>query len=508
MWVLSSNFAGTFVSPDVSVFPVRMCGSEAALDYHELTSLRHRHPAWRLLTAESAPFIVAFLHRAFTKTNVRALAQSQLATQLEDFLYDLRARFGDAIFPRRAGDYLNDWADDSKGWLRKFYLEGGDEPHFDLTASTEVAIAWLHGLEQKQFVGTESRLKTVFELLRQMVQGSETDPAVRIAELERRRAELDAEIARIREGSLDLMDPTQIKERFQQMEQTARALLADFRQVEQNFRNLDRGVRERIAMWEGGKGELLESIFGERDVIAGSDQGMSFRAFWDFLMSPARQEELSMLLRRIMSLEAIVETQPDRRLLRVHYDWLEAGEATQRTVARLSGQLRKYLDDKAWFENRRIMAILRDIEQQALAVRNHAPDGDFTHLDDTAPSIDLVMDRPLFTPPLKALFAQNVTEAQDEAAGSDALFGQVYVDKAALRARIRRALQTRDQIALTTLLDEYPLEQGLAELVAYLSLAAEDERALIDDAHTQTVAWTDARGLDLRASLPMVIFSR
>lgn len=478
------------------------------MDFHELASLRHRHPAWRLLVAENTPLIIGFLHRAFTKPNVRTLAQSQLATQLEDYLYDLRARSGDAAFPRRAGDYLNDWADDSKGWLRKFYAEGGDEPHFDLTASTEMAIAWIQGLEQKQFVGTESRLKTVFELLRQIMQGAETDPTIRIAELEKRRAEIDAEIARTREGSLDLMDPTQLKERFQQMEQTARALLADFRQVEQNFRNLDRGVRERIALWDGGKGELLESVFGEHDVIADSDQGKSFRAFWDFLMSPARQEELSTLLRRIMSLETIAETRPDRRLLRVHYDWLEAGEATQRTVARVSEQLRKYLDDKVWLENRRIMVILREIEQQALAVRNHAPDRDFTHLDDTAPSIDLVMDRPLFTPPLKARFVQNITEAQDEVAGSDALFEQVYVDTAVLRARIRRALQTRDQIALTALLDEYPLEQGLAELVAYLSLAAEDERALIDDSCTQTVVWTDARGLDLRASLPTVIFSR
>jgi hypothetical protein len=63
---------------------------------------------------------------------------------------------------------------------------------------------------------------------------------------------------------------------------TARELLSDFREVEQNFRNLDRSVRERIALWDGGKGALLETIIGERDAIADSDQGKSFRAFWDF----------------------------------------------------------------------------------------------------------------------------------------------------------------------------------------------------------------------------------
>ena len=89
-----------------------------------------------------------------------------------------------------------------------------------------------------------------------------------------------------------------MKDRFQQVSSLARELLGDFREVEHNFRRLDRRVREQIATWEGRKGELLEQIFGERDAIADSDQGRSFRAFWDFLMSPARQEELSTFWRR------------------------------------------------------------------------------------------------------------------------------------------------------------------------------------------------------------------
>jgi flagellar motility protein MotE (MotC chaperone) len=478
------------------------------MDYHALLALRQHHPAWRLLAAEHAPFIIAFLYDAFTKPNRRTLSQSELSGRLDDYLYNLRAALGEMAFPRTAGDYLNDWVEDGKGWLRKFYPEGSDEPHFDLTPATEKAIEWLSSLEQKQFIGTESRLKTIFDLLHQMARGTETDPAVRIAELERRRAEIEEEIVRIRKGELDLMDATQLKERFYQVEQTARALLSDFRQVEQNFRDLDRLVRERIALWEGGKGALLESVFGERDAIADSDQGKSFRVFWDFLMSPARQEELSALLERILSLDPIAETRPDQRLRRIHYDWLEAGEAAQRTVARLSEQLRKYLDDQAWLENRRIMTIIRDIEQQALAIRNSPPEGDFTTLSDAAPSIALVMDRPLFAPPLKVRIVQQSIEVGGENVETDALFEQIYVDKAVLDARIRRALQIRNQVTLTALLAEYPLEQGLAELVAYLSLAADDNKALIDESHTQTVTWNDGLGRGRQASLPTIIFSR
>src|SRR5690606_39097943 len=218
-------------------------------------------------------------HRAFVRPNVRVLAEQEAASQLDDYLHHLRERLGEQAPARSAREYLTEWADNARGWLRRYYPPDSDEPHYDLTPAAERAIHWLAGLEQRAFVGAESRLKVVFDLLRQIVEGSETDPEARIAELERRRSLLDAEIERIRAGSLELLEPTQVRERFMQAADTARALLADFRQVEHNFRELDRQVRERITSAEGGKGEVLEEIFSEHDAIASSDQGRSFHAF-------------------------------------------------------------------------------------------------------------------------------------------------------------------------------------------------------------------------------------
>ena len=476
------------------------------MDYDFLSNLRRNHPAWRLLAADGAPFVVAFLYRTFVDPNVRVLAEKALAAKLEDYLYYLRQSVGDNAFPRTARDYLRDWADDARGWLRRYYPPGSDEPHFDLTPAAERAIQWLAGLEQRRFVGAESRLKLVFDLLRQIAVGSETDPDVRIAELRRRRADIDAEIERIRGGSLPLLDPTQLRERFVQATDTARALLADFRQVEQNFRDLDRQVRERITTAEGSKGELLEEIFGERDAIVDSDQGRSFRAFWDFLMSPARQEELTALLEQVLTLEDVAELSPDPRLKRVHYDWLSAGDVTQRTIARLSEQLRRYLDDQAWFENRRIMEVLRVLEQRALAVRDEPPAGHMMSLAAASPTVALPMERPLFSPALKPMIEdQALVEGQADV-DTRALFEQFYVDKERLRARLHRALQTRRQISLAELLEAHPLEQGLAELVAWLSLATGEEPGVVDEERLQNVTWREANGRTRRATLPTVIF--
>jgi flagellar motility protein MotE (MotC chaperone) len=478
------------------------------LDYATLDTLRRSHPAWRLLDSPHAPLAASFLHQAFVAPNVRVMAQADLVEKLEDALFGLRLSLGEGVFPRSAGQYLDDWAANDKGWLRKFYPPGSDEAHFDLTPATEKALAWLESLTQRAFVGTESRLMTVFELLRQMVEGSETDPEARIRELEKRRAEIDAEIERVRAGDMPLLDDTAVKDRFQQVAATARELLSDFREVEQNFRNLDRSVRERITLWDGGKGALLESIFGERDAIADSDQGKSFRAFWDFLMSPARQEELSSLLESAFGLSAVQALAPDGRLKRVHYDWLEAGEHTQRTVALLSMQLRRFLDDQAWLENRRIMEVLHGIETQAVAVREAPPTGGFMELDEAAPGIELPMERPLYTPPIRPVISEQILLDGGEDVETDALFGQVVVDKTRLAGWIRQSLQEKSQITLGELVQQHPLEHGLAELVAWLTLASEDRKTVFEEDTRESVAWLDSTGKQRRATLPRVSFVR
>lgn len=459
------------------------------LDFSTLDSLRQHHPAWKLLRSDHAPLIAAFLHRVFVVPNVRGMSAADLVEALEDELYAVRLHQGDRAFPRHALDYLNEWADPDKGWLRKFYKPGTDEAQFDMTPATEKAITWLTQLSERQFIGTESRLLTLFDLLKQMSEGSEADPAVRMAELKKKRGEIDEEIARVEAGEIVLLDDTALKDRFQQFNQGARELLADFREVEHNFRKLDRSVRERIALWEGSKGDLLESIMGERDAIADSDQGKSFRAFWDFLLSSRRQEELGELLERVLSLPAITDLKPDARTRRMHYDWMEAGEHTQRTVAALSHQLRRFLDDQAWLENRRIMDLLHSIESRTLAVRGQPPSGSITALAGFRADIELAMERPLYTPAAKTVIENVRLHAGKSDAIPSALFDQIIVDKGRLTRHIRHALQDRSQITLGELVATQPLQHGLAEIVTYLQLGADTFSMAIDHNRPETIAW-------------------
>lgn len=490
------------------------------MDHPTLATLRDRHPAWRLLASPHAPLVASFLHRVFVTPNMRQMSEADLAEALEDELFALREQLGPEAYPKGAPDYLNDWAAPDKGWLRKFYKPGTDEAQFDLTPATEKAIAWLLSLTERPFVGTESRLLTLFALLEQISAGTESDPIKRMEELRRKRDALDAEIARLLAGEVPLLDDTAVKDRFQQFQQLARELLADFREVEHNFRLLDRKVREKIALWEGAKGALLDEIMGERDAIGDSDQGRSFRAFWDFLMSSTRQEELSERLVQVLALPAVAALSPEPRLRRVHHDWLEAGEHTQRTVAQLSQQLRRFLDDRAFMEHRRILDLLHGIESKALAIRDAAPSGTVMRIDAMGADIELPLERPLFTPSVKPRLTDQVLVALEADIDTARLFDQIVVDKARMRSALQRALRQQPQITLRELLDAEPLRQGLAELVAYLELAhAADTgeamdglRALVDEAVQEPVRWQSrnaaGQAVTREARLPRVIFTR
>jgi hypothetical protein len=478
------------------------------MEHDYLVKLR-QHPTWQLLRADNAPLMISFFYRAFIQTNSRSVRQSSLVEKLDDTLFHLRQIHGNKAYPKSAKAYLTDWAHSDNGFLRKYYADNSDEPEFDLTPASEKAIEWLRSLEQKQFIGTESRLLTVFELLRTILQSTQTDPEQRITELQLQKAAIDAEISRLQHGELISYDPRQIKERFYQLEETARSLLMDFRQVEENFRQLDRSTREKIATSDKHKGELLDEIFGEQDQIGDSDQGKSFKAFWSLLMSPTKQEEFNELIQKVLSLSEVQDCHPDELLPKMKYHLLEAGEKVQRTSSSLIEQLRRYLDDQVWLENKRMMAIIHEIEKQAIAIKQQPPkEKDFMVLADTKAQIELPMSRTLFRPPNRPSLASAALLSGIAEFDTDLLYSQHYVDVALLQSRIRKCLQHQPQVTLEEICQQFPLEKGLSELVTYLNLASYENGAVVETDKEVEIDWLNADGIKKSALMPRIIFTR
>lgn len=477
-----------------------------ALRHDQLSEYRFKHPAWRLLRADNAPLVLGFLSQTFLEPNVRRMPGPTVIDALETYLQDLRHAQPES-YPRTAETYLAEWSDPRVGFLRKTVPAGSEHSYYEPTAAVELAAGFCRDLGPRRFVGTASRLLTIRDLLRQITVGSDSDPGARIAALERQRVELDEQLAAIRAGVDTRLEPAAIRERYQQVLLTARALWGDLRAVEDSFRDLDRSVRTSATTWDGPRGAFLSEVFGSQQEISATDQGRSWAAFWEYLLSASAQHELGELLATVESLPVLRGwTGQVEQLLRD--DLFVAAEVTQRAVASLSSQLRRFLDNAVWAETRRINKLLR----ATLAAASVAHDTSDTSLpggeiDGLRADFSLPLERPPHTSRPSAEINSDEEFSDDDETDLDVseLLELSYLDLSALRAAVADTLASRAGVAsLGQVIAEHPLDDGLAELVGYLQVGAEED-AQVTDAREQ-VSWTNEHGRRV-VDMPLLLFT-
>ena len=88
------------------------------------------------------------------------------------------------------------------------------------------------------------------------------------------------------------------------------------------------------------------------------------------------------------------------------------------------------------------------------------------------------------------------------------LYNQVFVDKLRLERNITKILEFRQQVSLGVLIENYPLEEGLVELITYFTIAEENRYAFIDENELEIVIWTDHNGLKRSATMPRIMFQK
>ncbi len=477
------------------------------MDYYRIKSLRDNNPTVRLLNANNGPLIISFLYQMFKAGNKITLANDELVSNLSDYLFLIRSTYGEELFPDTPQAYLDSWADDN--YLRKYYPSTGDEPCFELTPATEKAIEWLKDLEHREFVGTESRLIKIIDLLKEIVVRNSNDPSVRIAELERKRDELEEEIRKIHSGILERLSSTQIKERYYDLYDTSNKLLADFRQIEYNFRQLDQDVRKK-QISDLQKGELLKNFFEGHDILLESDQGRSFRAFWELLMSQAQQDELDKLIDLAIHLPEIQEITKDDTLDGLKNHLLEAGYKVNKANHILAEQLRRYLDDRTYLEHKVILGLIKEIKSIAVEVKNNPPSNKDFILILGRPGVEMMMERPLWDVSVSPELSKEVLEAGSSTlVDPQQLYSLFEVNREELKNRILELLTRTSQFTIKTLVEKYPIEHGLAEVVIYVDLALKSENVVVNEEISETMLIRNKISQrQFEVKMPQIIISR
>lgn len=480
------------------------------MTFNEIQQLLKSSTTIKLITAGNAALIISFLFKTF-KQNQSSLKsdvmpEKELVIQLTDTLYLLNEDTN--LFPKEASEYLTDWT--NAGFLRK-YSGKTDDFLYELTPPTEVVFKWIDSLEKREFVGTESRLKSLFEKLQELAAKTQLNVPERIVQLEEKKRQIEREIAEVKAGRMETLDDRQIKEQYYLIEDTAKSLLADFRQVEQNFRDLDRNFRRKIITTAQKKGEVLGDLFKQQDFLAETDQGRSFMAFWELLLSQSKQAEFDSLVEAVLNIPVVRQIQSNNfKMEMLKNNLIDAGDRTNKTTNPLLEQLRKYLEHKSFFENKRI----HDNITEGLKILCEHPEVDFSKLPalrlENVIRIDLITDRPLYTPPERIKFNNGTMEEGKVVGSNTLLFEQFEINLPELRSNIRKALKDAPQIAFSEFIKEFEIEKGVAEVVAYLDIAVKEgnRHVVSPDQYNEISIRNTKTNKSFKIKIPQIIFHR
>lgn len=473
-------------------------------DIKEVEWVIENNKAVSLLKKENAPLIISFLFFAFKSKNKTSYSSVELTSLLSDFLY--RINLEEAKYTGDAKYYLEIWTKDS--FLRQGYDKKTDGSIFELTPPTENALRWLTELNKNEFVGTASRLLQIFDMLKELVVNSSDDVQLRKQELLKKQKEIQEELRKIENGEYEKFDSWKIAEQYMILEETTGKLLSDFRQIEENFRQLNKKAKEDQIKKSQTKGKFLEEVFKAQDLILETDQGKSFTAFYEFLMNPKKQEELETLIQQILSLNELKDYRKSSQLDQLKENLVDSGEKVNKSTALIVEELRKFLDDKLYIENRRVSEIISAIERHALDIKNDAPkEKEFIWIDDK-PTFNFSMEQKLWEPVKHIKIHSESLEDSDEDMSVDALYKQLYVNPEVLRERIKTLLRNRTQISLKEIIEEIPIEKGLSELITYFSIATTYEKlskAVINEEIKEVIKYEN-NGTISKIELPQTIF--
>jgi hypothetical protein len=435
------------------------------------------HPAIKLLRSPNAPLTLAFLHRAFKEHHVVSVPESQLRARLENLLDEAREQRPGA-YAQTASDYLALWCGPEQLLLKKFYSNEADEPVFELTTAAEHAMQWLDDLHARPFVGAESRLELIFRQMEEIALFSTSDVEGRIAALRARRADLDREIELMeRTQTVQTYSTVQLSERFANALDLARGLSGDFRQLEENFKEVARTLAEAQTKPGATKGRIVGQLLDTHAALKESAQGQSFYAFWNLLSSPERQERWRILVRQVYQLDGIDRGLRANRLIeKLSSRLLVEGERVVRSNERMAATLRRALESVSSGEDRRMRELVREIQQLALTSRNAPPSNDSFFDLAGPPEIFGTFSRTLWQPEVTGRAAGPFIFGDGTAdLGSIERFRALpHLNLSRLREQIQTCLISDDVILLSELLRRFPPNQGILEVAGYLVIAVQD----------------------------------
>lgn len=327
---------------------------------------RQQHPAWMLLAARRGPLMLSGLEALFE--HQRDGVPFDAAVQaLADML---AAHANDPDFEIATDDVASQARHELRDWIKRGLITEREGRIFE-TDALKTALRFVAQLDQRMMTSTASRLAVVQREIDNLAAALNPDPHSRAAHLERRLAELQRQLDDVRAGRIATLTEEQAIEGIREVYALATSLRADFRRVEDSWREADRALRQAIVCAQYHRGAVMDQLLDGHANLLNTQEGRVFEGFQQQLNQQSELTEMRLSIRAILqhpsSTRALDDVQHSTLRLLVQ-QLIKEAQVVQGVRARSEREVSQFMKTGQAAENQRVGQLLNDILQQALQV--------------------------------------------------------------------------------------------------------------------------------------------
>lgn len=482
------------------------------MDINQLVQTLNNSPSVKLLKMRSAEFFLAFVTSVFDEQ--MAIGEEKLQMLLENWLDNQREDITDEDInietlgesnEAKAKRLIKEWTD--KGFFANYQNEDG-EIIYELSSHTSKVIDWVTSLKKEEYIGTESKFKTLFSQLKDLVEFSNEDREKRLELLRQKKEDIERQIESLEMGEeIEVYEDYQIEPRYNSLNKLAKELLSDFKEVDDNFKEIIKQIYKRQTDNEGKK-NILNYIFDAYAELKDSQQGKSFYAFWEFLLSSELQkewDELTDLLYKTLDKRNI--DSKDKFLKEMKKHLFDAGEKVSKTNDRMSEKLSLIIRNNGNSDTQATKQVINDIKKMLLNTAQNKERNN-TSLNYEVIELNLPTERQLNLTPKQEVEYNNIPTEADldiyELERLDKLYNYHQIDRKILRKRIDIILREKTLTTLAEVIEQNNgIEKGLSELFGYIAILKE-YKTIVSDNCTQEIIFSK----DKTITIPEIIITQ
>jgi hypothetical protein len=475
------------------------------LDISKLADILNESPSVELLKVKNREMILVFLADTFLgKENV--VSSENLHNILADYLEskeitadeDSEITFADT-YEEKAKKYIQRWA--NRGFLTNYQDETGNV-FYELSSHAAKTIDWLTSLKKEEYIGTESKFKTIITQLKELVEFTNEDKEKRLQLLEDKKREIEQQIQQIKMGEdVKIFEEYEIVPRYNQLTKLAKELLSDFKEVEDNFKDITKAIYQKHADTGQKRSQILQYTFDALDDMKDSPQGKSFYAFWEFLLNQDLQEEWEQLIRELY--ETLVEKDihiNDRFLEGMKKHLYLSGKKVYKANDKMAEKLSRIIRENETSKNEYTKKTIQEIKKLLIDASKIRKNPDFSFELEMDAEINIPFERKLtFDRTEEFTYKTRPQPADENLVYSDGM-GKLFrtnINRDELRKRVANVLKNKAQTTVLEVVENHGgISNGLPEVFGYISIvkdfkytvsADKTQRILFDAQNHKTI---------------------